>query len=100
MNEAIDDVLDNFDFETVKKTMDALQWLWYDTIGVPEIPDLRKCARRLLQEVTDAVNQSAELTAESNRATGGFRAVAYKYADETKIYYRLSFEAASFDNYN
>ena len=49
--EAIENILDNFDFETVHKAMKALEWTWHFTEGVPEIPDLRKEARRLLKDV-------------------------------------------------
>ena len=100
MQEQIDYILDSFDFETVKKTMDTLQWLWYDTVGVPEIYDLRVHARRLLKEVCEQVMKSNEFPAEANRATGGFRAVAHKYPDSNKIYLKLSFEVSTFDNYD
>lgn len=100
MQEQIDEILDHFKFDEVKKTMDALHWLWYDCVGVPEIPDLRQCARRLLNEVGNEVMKNNEMTSEANRATGGFRAQAYRYLDEEKIYFRLSFEVTSYDNYN
>jgi hypothetical protein len=99
MQEQIDYVLDRFDFYKVKKTMDALHWLWYDTIGVPEISDLRQCARRLLTEASEKVMKNNEIPAEFNIATGGFRVEAYKYDDDEKIYFKLAFEVASFDNY-
>jgi len=100
IRDQIEDILDNFDFDKVKKTMDALQWLWYDTIGVPEISDLRKCARRLLTEASEKVMNINEMPAESNMATGGFRATAYRYDDTDKIYFRLAFEVTTWDNYD
>jgi hypothetical protein len=45
----IEDLLDNFDFQKVKRTMDAVNWTWASTRGVPDIPDLRKQARELLR---------------------------------------------------
>lgn len=100
MQEQIEDILDNFDFDKVKKVMDHLQWLWFDTVGVPEISDLRKHARRLLTEVGEEVMKNNEIPAESNIATGGFRAKAYRYDDTGKIYFRLAFEVSSWDNYD
>jgi len=50
--EAIDSILDNFDFERVHKAMTALDWEWASTDGVPEIPDLRQKARELLKDVS------------------------------------------------
>lgn len=46
--EKIDYILDRFDFEKVKKVMDALEWEWQDK-GVPELWDLRERARELLK---------------------------------------------------
>jgi len=50
--EAIEHILDNFDFERVHKAMTALDWEWASTDGVPEIPDLRKEVRILLKDVS------------------------------------------------
>jgi hypothetical protein len=100
MRDEIENILDNFDFDKVKKTMDALFWLWYNTVGVPEIADLRKHARALLTDAGEQVMRNKELTAEVDRASGGFRAQAHRYPDEDKIYFRLSFEVATWDNYN
>lgn len=99
MRNEIEDILDNFDFAKVKIVMDALDWYWYNTIGVPEIADLRKHARSLLTDAGEQVMKNKELTAEVNRATGGFRAQAHRYLDEEKIYFRLSFEVSAWDNY-
>jgi len=99
IRDQIEDILDNFDFSEVKKAMDALDWEWFDTAGIPEIPDLRKCARRLLTESAEQVMKTNETPAEANRATGGFRAIAHRYDDTEKIYFKLSFEVTSWDNY-
>jgi hypothetical protein len=48
---AIENILDNFNFESVHKAMTVLNWTWYFTDGVPKISDLRKEARRLLKDV-------------------------------------------------
>lgn len=53
LQEQIDNILDNFDFERVKETMDKLDWYWGDEDNrmIPEIRDLRIEARRLLNSV-------------------------------------------------
>lgn len=94
----IEDILDEFDFDVVKKTMDFLDWTWFDADeGVPRIGELRKKARRLLSEVAVKVLLSAEIVTDHHIATGGFRAAAYKYDD--KVQFRLSFELAEWDNF-
>lgn len=49
--EAIDEILDNFNFERAHNVMVHLDWEWSSVAGVPDIADLRKCARRLLKDV-------------------------------------------------
>lgn len=96
----IEDIVDEFDFETVKKVMDFLDWQWFDCDeGIPRIGELRKKARLLLSEVAIKVLLSNEIGAESNIATGGLRAVAHKYEDD-KVYLKLSFELTEWDNYD
>lgn len=49
MNEEIDEIMDNFNFNRVHIAMTAVKWDWWEK-GVPEIPDLRKMARKLLKK--------------------------------------------------
>lgn len=49
--EAIDEILDNFDFERVHNVMVHLDWEWSSTAGVPGISNLRKRSRELLRDV-------------------------------------------------
>ena len=56
MQEQIDEIMDNFDFERVHRMMNTLDWKWVDGDGefsVPDVPELRKTARRLLYQVID-----------------------------------------------
>lgn len=52
-NEMIDNIMDNFDFGRVAKTMKALEWKWHDVKVIPEEYDIRKAARKLLKSVPD-----------------------------------------------
>lgn len=72
----IDIIMDNFDFGKVAKAMKALGWRWHGCDGVPEEPELRKEARRLLREVADAEDFTGV-------STGGFVAECHHY-DEGK----------------
>lgn len=63
----IKSILNNFDFNKVKKIMDVLNWKWASSKnGVPDIDEIRKLATRLL---IDACVEK------QNISTGGFRAV-------------------------
>lgn len=68
-NPAIDEIMDNFDFGKVARAMEALEWKWSteDGMMVPDEPQLRATARRLLNEVAKG-NEGAYT------GTGGFMA--------------------------
>lgn len=53
LQDQIDNILDCFDFERVKEIMDKTDWYWSgeDKNTIPEIPELRKEARRLLNNI-------------------------------------------------
>lgn len=82
--EVIDEIMDNFDFERVHKTMVALKWGWWN-IGVPELSDIKKSARRLLK---------TSIEENTCVGTGGF--LVEKEGD----YISLKFVVAEWDNYD
>jgi len=48
----IDEIMDYFNFARVRKTMEALDWIWSSAEnGVPSETEIRIVARRLLREV-------------------------------------------------
>lgn len=74
----IDHIMDNFDFAKVVKTMEALNWQWSSTNGVPNESEARTFARGLLKQAAARV-----VSKEENHCyigCGGF--VARKYYDE------------------
>ena len=83
--EAIEYVLDYFDFDKVHNVMYYLNWTWHDIEGVPMVGDLRKLARRLLNEVKVGGFIS----------TGGFEV---RHPEEGL--YSLSFVLTDMDNYD
>lgn len=96
----LDDIFDNFDFEKVKKTMDALNWTWWvwidpkvgtlDNEGkrVPTLDEIKKVAANLLWE---CANMNEDVI-----ATGGFR-VEKDFSDPENPWMRLSFEVTDWD---
>lgn len=94
----IDKIIDWFDFERVHRVMTELDWRWGlpGSSEVPELPELRQAARRLMNEAVQGMEQanSKQFTIE----TGGFR-VQVQQDEEDKIFIRLAFELANWDNY-
>ncbi len=93
----INEILDFFDFERVKKVMDHLNWEWVGSDGVPEIYELRQHARKLMNT---AVNECIKSKQEDYfTECGGFRVECNKYNDDPKMYIRLTFNVTSWENW-
>ena len=66
---AIDEIMDWFDFEKVAKVMGALEWKWVTAEeGIPSVGEIRQSARKLLKQ---AIEQKTTI------ATGGLRATYF-----------------------
>lgn len=93
-NADIEDILDRFDFEQVKKAMDALDWKYWDSAGkTVTIYELRKKARDLLNSA-DAQTPSEYWFVSS----GGFEVERRMYPKDTKKYFYLKFVVTEWDN--
>ena len=46
--EAVKEILDNFDYKTMRKTMKKLKWYWWDSEEVPTKESIRIMAENLL----------------------------------------------------
>lgn len=51
--EIIDSFMDYMDFNKIHNTMEALNWSWVNTNGVPEVWEIRQFFRQLLNEFID-----------------------------------------------
>lgn len=90
----IEDLLDEFDFETVKKVMDCLEWTYFDSPDSEvSIGELRRRARYLLEEV-----YKAEDDEHLYAGCGGFRAERWMYPGDTQKYLELEFVVAEWSN--
>ena len=93
---AIENIIENFNWEKVHKTMVALDWTWHDSEGeAPTIGALFNCAIKLLHEAYDGAER---FKANYRTGTGGFYARATvdeetKEIDELK----LTFEVANWE---
>ena len=87
MYEEIEDILDNFDFERVKKAMDALEWCYCDSeSGEVSVYELRKMARYLLKSVVPHAGKDYFMA-----GSGGFEAAVNNYEDCDKPVFKLRF---------
>lgn len=95
MEELIDGILENFDFDKVKKTMDLLDWTYADIGEVPSTYQLIKSAKSRLK---DAYKYAKENKKDGHSFSGGFRAFAeWNKEKETVDYLQLDFVVATWD---
>lgn len=88
-SEIIEDILDEFDFGKAQQAMEALQWVWYDSDGIPTLGQMRKRARFLMKECMNVP--------EFYTAAGGFH--VFKRTFDGLPFYRLLFVVSEWDNY-
>ena len=94
MIEAVEDILDEFDFNRTMKVMEALEWKWVSCEGVPSFSAQRKQARGLL---VIAYNQPDG--PDYMCGTGGFEVTRYMYAGDPVKYLSLKFVVTESNNY-
>ena len=92
MEKDIEYILDYFDFDRVHKTMEALDWHWASTGGVPMVGDIRRQARTLLKYV--AARQEPEYFT----STGGLVVTKKTFPEDPKPLLELSFRVAEWSN--
>ena len=81
MKKIIEGILENFNFEKVRKTMEFLNWTYYDSEEIPTTYKLIKSAEKRLKEVYEGATQNKE---DYYSNSGGFKAFA-EYNKETGI---------------
>lgn len=101
--DAIDGIMDNFDFERVHKVMLATNWLWhrhggnFDDYYQPEPADLRVYARNQLKScVEEMIDRDLE---EFAVECGGFRSHAWRDRESGEIDLQLQFIVESWDTF-
>lgn len=86
-SDRIEDLLNEFDFHSVRRVMLLLDWRWAGIDRIPTVDDMRKRARYLLRDVSESKYQ--------RHATGGFVAERdddgalslYFYVDHVEEYF-------------
>lgn len=82
LQQKIDNIMDCFNFNKVHDIMEHLNWTWAITQGeVPDVFELKQCARKLLNDVVDDYINNRIYGDEKVHvfgvSTGGFKAELY-----------------------
>lgn len=90
----IEDLLDEFDFEKVKKVMDFLEWTYHNSADKEvTVGEIRRMARYLLERA-----YHADASPEYYTACGGFDVTRYMYPGDSQKYLTLKFVVAEWSN--
>lgn len=92
----IEHILDEFDFFRVAKVMEALNWKWATSDGVPTIGDMRRSVRMLFKHAVEADSSFPNYST----STGGFEVSRNMYVGDVKRYYSLKFIVSEWNNYD
>lgn len=95
VDKKVRDVINNFDFDKVKKVMDYLNWDWRGQI--PTINEIIGEAQRLLYDAVQALDTNN--SDEAHVGTGGFNASAYKDSTTGEIDVHLDFRLDEFNSF-
>lgn len=97
--DAIDEVMDNFDFHKVERVMTALGWLWARHGGnemyQPDVSELRTRARQLMRHAVEEMLARGEK--KWGTETGGFRVECWH--EDGRIDLRLDFIVETWNNF-
>jgi hypothetical protein len=92
--EQVEDLMDEFDFDKVKKVMDFLEWKYYNSdYEKVSMGEIRRMARHLLE-----IAYNADPSPEYMTGSGGFEVTRYMYPGDTTKYLTLSFVVANWSN--
>lgn len=93
--EAIENLLDDFDFVKVQKAMGALDWGWaFSDESPPSLGDLRRTARGLLEGVYEHTPCPQYI-----QGTGGFEAERFMETGDLNKYLSLKFVVTEANNH-
>jgi len=95
MEKLVEEILENFDFERVKKVMDLLDWKYGD---FDETPSLFKLIKTAEERLDYSYKRAMERKEDCTTSCGGFQAFAgYNEEKETVSYLELQFVLTTWD---
>jgi len=94
---AINEIIEEFDFEKVKSVMEYLKWTWDSVNNETGIPSTGKLVKRAESLLNEAWDKSLEYKEDYMVSTGGFKAQAYYDNELFRI--DLTFELSSWSVY-
>jgi hypothetical protein len=91
--ELIEEVIGEFDFQIVKKTMDFLNWGWGFNNQVPNIPQLKESARNRIISAVEGIKSDEKHSYRNSyfSSSGGLKATVWKNKHNYICHIQLEF---------
>lgn len=95
----IAEIMEEFDFERVRKAMHALNWTWRGSKHSPTVSELQETAEDLLISAIDGIQKERDMEPHVSycAGTGGFEATAALGQDRKISYLSLKFIISEWD---
>lgn len=102
MQDHIDYIMDNFDFERVEKVMEFLEWKWSPSNESPSGYEIKRYARQLLKQVYERAQKMCIARKEENHVEtyikcGGFKATHHWWVEDDVEKLELEFIVSDWD---
>jgi hypothetical protein len=95
-NKAIENILENLDFDKIHKVMTFLDWKWFES---EEVPTIGKIVTNVQKHLSRTIDEALEAREDKTIKTGGF--AYYATLDDKKEldYVQVIFELTSWEYY-
>lgn len=94
--EQIEYIVTHFDADRVHTVMVALNWKWFDVVGIPEPHIIKLHLRELIESCISNMVDSG--VGEYTVSTRGLSVTTNRYFDDDKLYIRASFNVTECNN--
>jgi hypothetical protein len=95
----ISEIMEEFDFQRVRTTMNALNWTWRGSKQPPTLSELQETAEDLLISAIDGIQRERDMQPNVSycAGTGGFEAIAILGEDLKVCQLSLKFIVSEWD---
>lgn len=88
----LDELIENFEWEKVRRIMEELDWTWWGNENSPTIEEMKECVRNLYSSIENRIEKNEYCFC----ATGGFK-LTFNPDEDNEL--SLVFEAVNYSVY-
>lgn len=93
---AVEDILENLDFDKIHKVMTFLDWKWFDS---EEVPTIGKICTTVQKNLSKTIDEAVEKGENRTTKTGGFAYYVDLNEEKELDYVQVIFELTNWESY-